>query len=64
MNNLEIRLLIADNGLRHKDVAAEMNVCPEWLSRLLRRDLTPENRIRILAAIERLLKGAEDRDIQ
>ena len=57
MKNLDIRMLISDSGLRHKDIADEMNITPEWLSRLLRNDLTPENKIRIMTAVERLTKG-------
>lgn len=64
MKNLDIRLLVSDSGLKYKDVADELNITPEWLSRLLRNDLTPENKIRIMGAIERLTKGAELDDLQ
>ena len=64
MKNLDIRMLVSDSGLKYKDVADEMNITPEWLSRLLRNNLTPENKIRIMGAIERLKKGAEADDIQ
>ena len=55
MRNLDIRLMISNNGLKHKDVAGEMNISETWLSRLLRNELTTENKIRIMAAIQRLL---------
>ena len=64
MKNLDIRMLVSDSGLKYKDVADEMNITPEWLSRLLRNNLTPENKIRIMGAIERLKKGAESDDVQ
>lgn len=64
MKNLDIRMLVSDSGLKYKDVADELNISPEWLSRLLRNNLTPENKIRIMGAIERLKKGAEADDIQ
>lgn len=64
MKNLDIRMIVSDSGLKYKDVADEMNITPEWLSRLLRNNLTPENKIRIMGAIERLKKGAEADDIQ
>ena len=54
MKNLDIRMLVSDHGLKYKDVADEMNITPEWLSRLLRNNLTPENKIRILKAIRQL----------
>jgi ribosome-binding protein aMBF1 (putative translation factor) len=64
VKNLDIRMLVSDHGLKYKDLADEMNITPEWLSRLLRYNLTPENKIRIMGAIERLTKGAETDDIQ
>ena len=60
MENIGIRMLILDNGLKYKDIAYEANMSPEWLSRLLRKELTPENRIRIMGAIERLKNGARN----
>lgn len=59
VKNLDVRMLVSDHGLKYKDVAYEMNVTPEWLSRLLRDDLTLENKIRVMGAIERLTKGAD-----
>lgn len=64
MKNLDIRMLVSDNGLRYKDIADEMNISPEHLSRLLRKELTSENKIRVMRAIDQLQKGAEERDIQ
>ena len=64
MKNLDIRMLVSGQGLKYKDVADELNITPEWLSRLLRNELTPENKIRIIGAIERLRKGAESCDSQ
>lgn len=63
MKNLDIRQLVTENGLRYKDVADELNIRPEWLSRLLKNDLTPENKIRIMRAVDSLLKGAEENDV-
>lgn len=64
MKNLDIRMLVSENGLRYKDIADEMNITPEYLSRLLRKELTSENKIRVMRAIDQLQKGAEERDIQ
>ena len=60
MKNLDIRLMISDKGLKYKDIADEMNISAEWLSRLMRYDLTLENKVRILSAIERLTHEAVD----
>ena len=54
VKNIDIRIAISDNDLRHKDVAREIGVSPEWFSRLLKNDLSPENWIRISNAIERM----------
>lgn len=54
MKNIDIRIAISDNGLLYKDVAREIGVSPEWFSRLLKNDLSPENWIRISNAIERM----------
>ena len=61
MQNLDIRLLVSDYGLKYKDIARTMGICPEWLSRMMRRPLSTHNKSRILDAIE-TLRG-EDRDI-
>lgn len=57
MNNLDIRIIVSEHHLKYKDIAKEMNITPEWLSKLLSNNLTSENRKRILQAAERL-KGA------
>ena len=54
VNNLDIRLLVSGNKLKYKDVADEMNISRQHLSRLLRNELTTENKIRVMAAIQRL----------
>lgn len=59
MKNLDVRMLVSDNGLKYRDIADEMNITPEWLSRLLRQELTTENKIRIMRAIDQLKKRKE-----
>ena len=54
MKNLDIRMLVSETGLKYKDIADELNITPEWLSRLMRNELTTANKIRIMAAIRRL----------
>ena len=63
MKNLDIRREVSGNGLKYKDIAKELGVTPEWLSRLMRFTLSPENKARILEAIEKL-KGADLNDIR
>ena len=64
MKNLDIRMIVSENGLKYKDIADEMNISREHLSRLMKNQLTIDNKVRILGAIERLTKGAEADDIQ
>ncbi len=62
MKNLEIRLLVSGNGLKYKDIADEMNITRQHLSRLMRNDLSIDNKVRIIGAIERLQRGAKLRE--
>lgn len=59
MKNIEIRMLVSENKLKYKDIAKEIGIKPEWLSRLLRFTLSPENKLRIMEAIEKLTKEAD-----
>ena len=52
MNNLDVRLMVSDAGIRYRDIAKAMNVTPEWLSKLLRDPLSAYNKSRVLDAIE------------
>ena len=64
LKNLDIRMIVSEKGLKYKDIADEMNISPEWLSRLMRNTLTIDNKVRIMGAIEKLTKGVESDDIQ
>lgn len=54
MENVDIRLLISDSGLTYKAIAKEIGIHRGSLSRLMRKDLSPENRTRILTAINKI----------
>lgn len=54
MKNLDIRITVNESGLTYKQIAKEIGISPEWLCRLMRNDLSPENKIRILTAIDRI----------
>ena len=64
MKNLDIRMIVSEKGLKYKDIADELNITPEWLSRLMKDTLTTDNKVRIMGAIERLTKGVESDDIR
>ena len=59
VENLEIRLLVADLGLSYKKIASRIGVTPEWVSRCMRYPLKPEMQARIMAAIDDL-RGEKD----
>jgi DNA-binding Lrp family transcriptional regulator len=64
VKNLEIRMLVSDCNLKYRDIAKEIGISPEWLSRLLRKELSPENEARVLKAIEVLEKGIVVNDLR
>lgn len=64
MKNLEIRMMVSECNLKYRDVAKAIGISPEWLSRLLRKELSPENRERILRAIEELEKEIVVNDLR
>ena len=57
LKNVDVRLDIRKSGYRQYDVAKQMNISESFLSRLLRDDLTEENRDRIYNAISALRNG-------
>lgn len=60
MENIDIRTMVYDSGVHYKEIAEEMGICPEHLSRLMKEELSQKNKIRIIDAIEKL-KGEEKR---
>ena len=58
MKNIDVRQIVSEGGLKYKDLAKEMNISPEWLSRLMRNTLSASNKARIMEAIEKLSREA------
>lgn len=54
MKNLDVRIYVQESGLKYKDIAKQMGITPEWLSRLMRHNLQPEMRERIMTAISEI----------
>ena len=54
MTNIDIRLAVSDKGLTYRQIAEDMGITPEYLSRLMSKDLKPGMRERILNAIDRI----------
>lgn len=58
MANKEIRCALINNALKQYQLSEELGIAEATLSRKLRKELPPEEKERILAAIDRLAKGA------
>ena len=54
MENIDIRIMVSDLGLKYRDVAAELGITPSWLSRLMKKPLSMTDHVRIIDAIERV----------
>ena len=54
MENLDIRILIAESNIKHKDVAKQIGISPVWFSTQMRHELSPAMRERVIRAIEEL----------
>ena len=57
MENLDVRILVAENHIRYKDIAERMGISPVWLSTQLRYELSPVTKERIIQAIKELKDG-------
>lgn len=62
MRNLDIRVMVSDSGLKYTDIAKQMGISRQYLSLLMRYDLTTENRKRILRAIGELKKNGKENE--
>ena len=54
--NKDLQLLAAGNGVKQWQIAKELDVAEATLCRWLRRELKPEMREKVLAAIDKLAK--------
>lgn len=54
MENLDIRYIVRQAGLKYVDIAKQMGISKWWLSKLMRYKLSKKNRKRILQAIREL----------
>ena len=52
MKNLDIRMTVSEKNIRYKDLATIMGIRKESLSRMMRSELTPDQRSRIQYAIQ------------
>ena len=57
MKNIDIRIMVSDNGLTYREVAASMGITACHLSRLMGSELKPMVRERILCAISRCIEA-------
>ena len=60
LNNLDVRLFVEQQGVTYKQIAKEIGISQEWMSRLMRKDLSPGDKLRILKAVQRLKEKEEE----
>ena len=59
MRNIDVRVIVSESRLTYKRIAEKMGVSRGWLSNLMRYDLTPANRERIMKAVRELSRDQE-----
>lgn len=59
VRNIDVRVIVSESGLTYKRIAEKMGVSRGWLSNLMRYDLTPANRERIMKAVRELSRDQE-----
>ena len=57
MKNLDIRQEVKENGLYLWQIADKLSISDNWLSRLLRHELSDEKKSEIRAIIKELKEG-------
>lgn len=57
LNNIDIRKRVSESGLKYKDIAKQMGVSRVWLSTLMSRPLSSENKSKIMCAIKALIEN-------
>lgn len=57
--NEEIRLLAAGNGVRHWQIAKRLGISETWFTRLMRDELKPDMRKRVIDAINQIATEQE-----
>ena len=57
MKNLDIRQEVKESGLFLWQIADKLNISDNWLSRLLRHELSDEKKSEIRSAIKELKEG-------
>ena len=56
MSNVNIRLMMQDNGVKQCQIAKRMGITQRYLSYLLCKPLTPENSDRIMKALYEIVE--------
>lgn len=60
LENVGVRMLVAESQLKYKDIAKYIGTTPEYLSRCMRYKLKPKMYMRIMTAIHDLRGGRID----
>lgn len=59
MQNLDVRLTVAEYKVTYRAIAKKLGITPEYLSHLMGDELTTRNRDRIYQAIEQIVDERE-----
>ena len=61
MKNIDLRVEVSDAHVTYREIARELGITPEWLSTLMRTELSEHNRERVIKAVHKL-KGEQTND--
>lgn len=62
MNNKDIRKIIKESGVKYWQIAEKMNINDGNFSRRLRKELSMEEKNRIMSIIKELKEGGENNE--
>lgn len=62
MENIDIRILVSNSDFGYKDIAKYLGISRQWLSKLMSHELSTDNKLKILSAIN-ALQNAEPKEI-
>ena len=59
MENLNIRMMVEESGVKYCQIADELNISSTYLSRIMSKPLSAKNQIRIMTALRKIKSGGD-----